>query len=190
MALPIPGIILCVDMHTGSRLAIFPRRYLLRLLTSIICRGKGQRSDTIEVSHKEINAMKKFLVILTLVLLVSAFAVPAALAHTSGPVGNTTTVTAGGQHNNGVVVVNGKGNITTLNFASKTKWNVGVVGVVGCRKQNQLSPSPQARNTTWSGWWSTDRASIIRPFSSYHRGTDQLLCQEASWICCPFLTLA
>ena len=40
--------------------------------------------------------MKKFLVILMLVLLVSAFAVPAALAHRSGPVGNTTTVTAGG----------------------------------------------------------------------------------------------
>jgi len=99
----------------------------------------GQQSAITEVSHKERNAMKKFLVILTLVLLVSAFAVPAALAHTSGPVGNTTTVTAGGQHNNGVVVVNGKGNITTLTFANKTKWNVGVVGVVGCGNRTTLT---------------------------------------------------
>jgi hypothetical protein len=135
MPLPVPDTILCIGTRTNK-----PLRYLSRLLTSIICRGKGQQSATTEVSHKEKNAMKKLLVILTLVLLMSVVAVPAALA--SGyhpPAGNITSVYVGGSNNFGMVQVQGQGNTTSLTFANGTHGNLALVGVLGCNNRTSVT---------------------------------------------------
>lgn len=90
--------------------------------------------------------MKKFLVILTLVLLVSAFAVPAAFAHGyHPPTGNTTSVTVGGSHNVGMVMVVGKGNTTSLNIASNTKWNQAQIMVMGCNNRTSVNLTSGAK---------------------------------------------
>jgi hypothetical protein len=81
--------------------------------------------------------MKKTAMIAVVVLLLLAFTVPAAFAHT--PPGNYTSVNVNGWHNSGTVVVDGTRNHTYLTFGSKSKWNVGVIGVVGCGNTTKLN---------------------------------------------------
>lgn len=90
--------------------------------------------------------MKKMLVVVALVLLMSAIAVPVTFAGTSGPAGNTTVVTVNGTNNFGVVGVVGKGNNTSLYYGWNSKNNLAVIGVVGCKNTTRVAFGSGARN--------------------------------------------
>jgi hypothetical protein len=82
--------------------------------------------------------MKKMFLIGVLVMIVLAMAVPAASAH-SAPPGNNTTVTVYGYHNAGQVFVQGSGNNTSLYFGPKSKYNMALIGVIGCKNNTKVS---------------------------------------------------
>jgi len=90
--------------------------------------------------------MKKMLVVVALVLLMSAIAVPVTFAGPPRPAGNTTVVTVNGTNNFGVVGVAGKGNYTSLYYGWNSKNNLAVIGVVGCKNNTRVTFGSGASN--------------------------------------------